>query len=60
MGTFKAHDGEYFLEPLIEYVDEEHEDEQSKPHLLYKKQQKLGEPSGKSGPNCEITGTVTL
>ncbi|XP_073476043.1 A disintegrin and metalloproteinase with thrombospondin motifs 20 [Aquarana catesbeiana] len=55
MGTFKAHDGEYFLEPLIEYDDEEHEDEQSKPHLLYKKQQKLGEPSGNSGPNCEIT-----
>ncbi|XP_018414982.1 PREDICTED: A disintegrin and metalloproteinase with thrombospondin motifs 20-like, partial [Nanorana parkeri] len=53
IGTFKAHDGEYFLEPLMKYDGKEHEDEHSKPHLLYKKQQKSGEPFGKADLNCE-------
>ncbi|KAM3926910.1 A disintegrin and metalloproteinase with thrombospondin motifs 20 [Leptodactylus fuscus] len=55
VGTFKTHDGEYFLEPLMKYNGEEHEDEHSKPHLLYKKQQNPGKSSGKADPNCDIS-----
>uniref|UniRef100_A0A663MXA9 ADAM metallopeptidase with thrombospondin type 1 motif 20 n=1 Tax=Athene cunicularia TaxID=194338 RepID=A0A663MXA9_ATHCN len=36
MGTFKAHDGEYFLEPLMKADGGEHEDEHNKPHLIYR------------------------
>ncbi|XP_068132664.1 A disintegrin and metalloproteinase with thrombospondin motifs 20 isoform X2 [Hyperolius riggenbachi] len=59
VGTFKAHDGEYFLEPLMNYDSEEHEDEHSKPHLLYKKQQKTGEASEKTGDTSKKTGDAS-
>ncbi|XP_075065170.1 A disintegrin and metalloproteinase with thrombospondin motifs 20 [Mixophyes fleayi] len=59
IGTFKARDGEYFLEPLMKFDDVEHEDEHSKPHLLYKKQVKSGESSGKTKSNCEISESET-
>ncbi|KAJ7400306.1 hypothetical protein BTVI_106621 [Pitangus sulphuratus] len=36
MGTFKAHDGEYILEPLMKADGGEHEDEHKKPHLIYR------------------------
>nr|XP_056702477.1 A disintegrin and metalloproteinase with thrombospondin motifs 20 [Euleptes europaea] len=36
MGTFKSHDGEYFLEPLMAADEDEHPDEHNKPHLIYR------------------------
>uniref|UniRef100_A0A8C3P7I2 ADAM metallopeptidase with thrombospondin type 1 motif 20 n=1 Tax=Chrysemys picta bellii TaxID=8478 RepID=A0A8C3P7I2_CHRPI len=36
MGTFKVHDGEYFLEPLMKADGDEHEDDHNKPHLIYR------------------------
>ncbi|KAG8577665.1 hypothetical protein GDO81_010252, partial [Engystomops pustulosus] len=56
IGTFKAHDGEYFLEPLLKYDGKEHKDGHSKPHLLYKKEQKTGKSNRKANPNCNISG----
>ncbi|XP_057347391.1 A disintegrin and metalloproteinase with thrombospondin motifs 20 isoform X3 [Manis pentadactyla] len=40
MGTFKAHDGDYFLEPLMKVDGSEHEDDSSKPHLIYRRELK--------------------
>ncbi|XP_029473156.1 A disintegrin and metalloproteinase with thrombospondin motifs 20 [Rhinatrema bivittatum] len=36
MGTFKAHDGEYFVEPLMKADGSDHDDEHNKPHLVYR------------------------
>ncbi|KAM9311710.1 A disintegrin and metalloproteinase with thrombospondin motifs 20 [Gastrophryne carolinensis] len=57
IGTFKAHDGDYFLEPMMKHDDEEHEDEHSKPHLLYKVEQKSRKHFGEAEPNCDISGS---
>ncbi|XP_060047729.1 A disintegrin and metalloproteinase with thrombospondin motifs 20 isoform X2 [Erinaceus europaeus] len=41
MGTFKAHDGEYFLEPVMKADGSDHEDDDySKPHLIYRQELK--------------------
>ncbi|XP_019508609.1 PREDICTED: A disintegrin and metalloproteinase with thrombospondin motifs 20, partial [Hipposideros armiger] len=40
MGTFKAHDGEYFLEPIMKADGSEHEDNHNKPHLIYRQELK--------------------
>ncbi|XP_015414045.1 PREDICTED: A disintegrin and metalloproteinase with thrombospondin motifs 20 [Myotis davidii] len=40
MGTFKAHDGEYFLEPLMKADGSEHDDDHNKPHLIYRQELK--------------------
>ncbi|KAG8510115.1 A disintegrin and metalloproteinase with thrombospondin motifs 20, partial [Galemys pyrenaicus] len=40
MGTFKAHDGEYFLEPILKADGSEHEDDHNKPHLIYRQELK--------------------
>uniref|UniRef100_A0A8D2ISN2 ADAM metallopeptidase with thrombospondin type 1 motif 20 n=1 Tax=Varanus komodoensis TaxID=61221 RepID=A0A8D2ISN2_VARKO len=36
MGTFRSHDGDYFLEPLMTPDGDEHEDDHNKPHLIYR------------------------
>ncbi|KAM6437992.1 A disintegrin and metalloproteinase with thrombospondin motifs 20 [Liasis olivaceus] len=36
MGTFRSHDGEYFLEPLMGADEEEYEEEYNKLHLIYR------------------------
>uniref|UniRef100_H0V4Q3 ADAM metallopeptidase with thrombospondin type 1 motif 20 n=1 Tax=Cavia porcellus TaxID=10141 RepID=H0V4Q3_CAVPO len=36
MGTFKAHDGEYFLEPIMRADGREQDDDHNKPHLIYR------------------------
>lgn len=38
MGTFKAHDGEYFLEPLLPVDGGEPDDTHNKPHLIYRRE----------------------
>ncbi|XP_023579364.1 A disintegrin and metalloproteinase with thrombospondin motifs 20 isoform X1 [Octodon degus] len=40
MGTFKAHDGEYFLEPVLRADGREQEDGHNKPHLIYRQEAK--------------------
>ncbi|XP_006888295.1 PREDICTED: A disintegrin and metalloproteinase with thrombospondin motifs 20-like [Elephantulus edwardii] len=37
IGTFKASDGDYFLEPVMEAGGSENEDDHNKPHLIYRK-----------------------
>uniref|UniRef100_A0A672ZSK0 ADAM metallopeptidase with thrombospondin type 1 motif 20 n=1 Tax=Sphaeramia orbicularis TaxID=375764 RepID=A0A672ZSK0_9TELE len=36
IGTFTTQHGEYFLEPLLNTVGEEYDEEHNKPHLLYR------------------------
>ncbi|GAB0176196.1 A disintegrin and metalloproteinase with thrombospondin motifs 20 [Grus japonensis] len=54
MGTFKAHDGEYFLEPLMKVDGGEHEDEHNKPHLIYRHEE-LKKKYQKSHKPCEVS-----
>nr|XP_006004481.1 PREDICTED: A disintegrin and metalloproteinase with thrombospondin motifs 9 [Latimeria chalumnae] len=36
LGTFRSHDEEYFVEPLLNLNGEEYEEEHNKPHVIYK------------------------
>ncbi|XP_040514888.1 A disintegrin and metalloproteinase with thrombospondin motifs 20 isoform X4 [Gallus gallus] len=54
MGTFKAHDGEYFLEPLMKTDGGEHEDEHNKPHLIYRHEE-INRKYQKSHKPCEVS-----
>lgn len=36
LGTFRSHDGDYFIEPLISPGQQEYEEEHIKPHVVYK------------------------
>ncbi|KAK6488239.1 A disintegrin and metalloproteinase with thrombospondin motifs 20-like [Huso huso] len=38
IGTFRTHNGEYFLEPLLKLNGEDYEDEHNKPHLMYRQE----------------------
>lgn len=40
MGTFKTHDSEYFLEPIMKADGSENEDDHNKPHLIYRQELK--------------------
>ncbi|GLD58953.1 A disintegrin and metalloproteinase with thrombospondin motifs 20-like protein [Lates japonicus] len=40
IGTFTTQHGEYFLEPLINAAGEEYDEEQNKPHLVYRHDKK--------------------
>ncbi|XP_068525490.1 A disintegrin and metalloproteinase with thrombospondin motifs 20 isoform X6 [Anas acuta] len=54
MGTFKTHDGEYFLEPLMKMDGGEHEDEHNKPHLIYRHEE-FNKKYQKSHKPCEVS-----
>uniref|UniRef100_A0A8C8RHX3 ADAM metallopeptidase with thrombospondin type 1 motif 20 n=1 Tax=Pelusios castaneus TaxID=367368 RepID=A0A8C8RHX3_9SAUR len=56
MGTFKAHDGEYFLEPLMKADGDEHEDDHNKPHLIYRHEDVKNGIYQKSHKPCEVSG----
>ncbi|XP_053114058.1 A disintegrin and metalloproteinase with thrombospondin motifs 20 isoform X2 [Hemicordylus capensis] len=60
MGTFRFHDGEYFLEPLM--TTDEHEDDHNKPHLIYRYEEfkKDSYNSFKSGEISEEPKKSTL
>uniref|UniRef100_A0A8C6Q4T0 ADAM metallopeptidase with thrombospondin type 1 motif 20 n=1 Tax=Nothobranchius furzeri TaxID=105023 RepID=A0A8C6Q4T0_NOTFU len=54
VGTFTTHQGEYFLEPLLNPAGEEYDEEHNKPHLVYRHERKKnisnpGEPCAASG-----------
>nr|XP_034962630.1 A disintegrin and metalloproteinase with thrombospondin motifs 9 isoform X4 [Zootoca vivipara] len=36
LGTFRSHDGEYFVEPLISSDQQEYAEEHKKPHVVYR------------------------
>ncbi|XP_044307990.1 A disintegrin and metalloproteinase with thrombospondin motifs 9 isoform X2 [Varanus komodoensis] len=36
LGTFRSHDGEYFVEPLFPPDQQEYEEEHKKPHVVYR------------------------
>ncbi|XP_045145747.1 A disintegrin and metalloproteinase with thrombospondin motifs 9 isoform X1 [Echinops telfairi] len=36
LGTFQTHDGDYFIEPLQSIDEDEDEEEQNKPHIVYR------------------------
>ncbi|XP_048865144.1 A disintegrin and metalloproteinase with thrombospondin motifs 20 [Brienomyrus brachyistius] len=44
IGTFTTHSGDYFLEPLMKADGSEHEDEHSKPHLVYRHERRRSAP----------------
>ncbi|XP_043835694.1 A disintegrin and metalloproteinase with thrombospondin motifs 9 isoform X2 [Dromiciops gliroides] len=37
LGTFRSHDGDYFIEPLLLLDGQEYEDEHNKPHVVYRR-----------------------
>lgn len=57
MGTFKAHDGEYFLEPIMKADGNEHEDNYNKPHLIYRQELKRNSYTQSYGP-CGVSGKL--
>ncbi|EGW10210.1 A disintegrin and metalloproteinase with thrombospondin motifs 20 [Cricetulus griseus] len=58
MGTFKAHDGEYFLEPIMKADGNEHEDNYNKPHLIYRQELKRNSYTQSYGP-CGVSENQT-
>ncbi|XP_059571400.1 A disintegrin and metalloproteinase with thrombospondin motifs 9 isoform X2 [Alligator mississippiensis] len=36
LGTFRSHDGDYFVEPLLSLDEQEYEEEHNKPHVVYR------------------------
>lgn len=57
MGTFKAHDGEYFLEPLMKADGSEHDDDHNKPHLIYRQELKRNYFLHPHEP-CDVSGKL--
>ncbi|XP_033066243.1 A disintegrin and metalloproteinase with thrombospondin motifs 9 isoform X1 [Trachypithecus francoisi] len=45
LGTFRSHDGDYFIEPLQSMDEQEDEEEQNKPHIIYRRSTPQREPS---------------
>ncbi|XP_074140277.1 A disintegrin and metalloproteinase with thrombospondin motifs 9 isoform X2 [Sminthopsis crassicaudata] len=37
LGTFRSHDGDYFIEPLLLLDGQEYEEEHNKPHVVYRR-----------------------
>lgn len=59
MGTFRSHDGDYFIEPLQSVDEQEDEEEQNKPHIIYRHSTPQREPStGKHA--CATSGICLL
>lgn len=58
MGTFRSHDGEYFLEPLMTADEDELEDDHNKPHLIYRHEELKKGSFLHSYKPCEISGTA--
>lgn len=59
MGTFKAHDGEYFLEPVMKADGGEHEEDHNKPHLIYRQELKRSSSTQSPGP-WDVSGKLSL
>ncbi|XP_029103687.1 A disintegrin and metalloproteinase with thrombospondin motifs 9 isoform X2 [Scleropages formosus] len=55
LGTFRAPDGEFFVEPLHSYGGRHYEEEHNKPHLVYRKEAPSGDPP-RSAAECDTSG----
>lgn len=55
LGTFRSQDGDYFIEPLLSIDEQEDEDEQNKPHVIYRLSTAHGEPSTERHA-CDTSG----
>lgn len=55
LGTFRSQDGDYFIEPLLSVDEQEDEDEQNKPHVIYRLGTAHGEPSTERHA-CDTSG----
>lgn len=59
MGTFRSHDGDYFIEPLLSVDEQEDEEEQNKPHIIYRRSAPQRESStGRRA--CDTSGICFL
>lgn len=59
MGMFRSHDGDYFIEPLLSVDEQEDEEEQNKPHIIYRRSAPPREPStGRRA--CDTSGICFL
>uniref|UniRef100_A0A8C6X3P0 ADAM metallopeptidase with thrombospondin type 1 motif 9 n=1 Tax=Naja naja TaxID=35670 RepID=A0A8C6X3P0_NAJNA len=59
LGTFRSHDGEYFVEQLISPDQQEYEEENKKPHIVYRHSvSPTFSPRNKQ--TCDISGTFCL
>ncbi|KAJ8377404.1 hypothetical protein AAFF_G00260640 [Aldrovandia affinis] len=56
VGTFTTQNGEYFLEPLMASDGDEHEEEHSKPHLLYRQDRTARSPPSNQTEPCTALG----
>uniref|UniRef100_A0A8C5K7Q4 ADAM metallopeptidase with thrombospondin type 1 motif 9 n=1 Tax=Jaculus jaculus TaxID=51337 RepID=A0A8C5K7Q4_JACJA len=45
LGTFRSYDGDYFIEPLMSLDEQEDEEEEKKPHIIYRHRVPRREPS---------------
>nr|XP_020140210.1 A disintegrin and metalloproteinase with thrombospondin motifs 9-like [Microcebus murinus] len=45
LGTFRSHDGDYFIEPLLSTGEQEDTEEQNKPHIIYRRSTPQREPA---------------
>ncbi|XP_039770670.1 A disintegrin and metalloproteinase with thrombospondin motifs 20 [Ornithorhynchus anatinus] len=59
MGTFKAPDGEYFLEPLLNADGSEPEDGHNKPHLIYRYEELRNDHSQALPRPCDVSENET-
>ncbi|XP_069484120.1 A disintegrin and metalloproteinase with thrombospondin motifs 20 [Ambystoma mexicanum] len=55
MGTFRVHDGEYFLEPLMKADGGDHEEEHDKPHIIYRHEGLKGDSNRPTHKPCEAS-----
>ena len=59
LGTFRSHDGDYFIEPLLSIDEQEDEEEQNKPHIIYRRSTPRREPlTGRHA--CDTPGICFL
>jgi len=59
LGTFRSHDGDYFIEPLLSIDEQEDEEAQNKPHIIYRHSTPHREPA--TGQHaCDTSGICVL
>ncbi|XP_078504179.1 A disintegrin and metalloproteinase with thrombospondin motifs 20 [Lissotriton helveticus] len=60
MGTFKVHDEEYFLEPVMKVDGSDDEEEHNKPHLIYKNEALKENTNRSIMMSCETSETTNI
>ncbi|XP_015274840.1 PREDICTED: A disintegrin and metalloproteinase with thrombospondin motifs 9-like, partial [Gekko japonicus] len=57
LGTFRSHDGDYFVEPLLTSAQQEYEEEHTKPHVVYRHRVPPTDPP-RDRQTCDTSGHV--